>query len=263
MDDREIVRIYSEKMSSGGPYKVPETDPPMEYLLRFLSPKRDQLILDAGCGDGRYAFALSQHGYTNLVAIDLFETIGANDGFSYRRASVDDTGFSDCSVDFIYCLSVIFYLHDPLCGLREFYRIMKPGAFLVISAHTKYSLFTLDRIIRRSLGKAEHLNGIKFYSAAQYNTMLQDVGFEVVDVDGYGLLYIPPVPPLLRRVRRFITSLRNRQRASSHGVNCRFAVMGRNTGSPKWLKYVRSVFGYHSFITARKPDSPPQPMAQF
>ena len=242
IDRDEIVRIYTDWLLSV-PQVVPDGDPQLTYLERFLPCDKEQHILDAACGNGRYAFNLAGKGYRSITAVDLFPAIDTKGRFRYQSNSIDSIDLPDASVDFLYCLGAIFYLENPLDGLREFHRVMKPGAILILAAYTKYSPWVLDRTIRRSLGRYEFLNGVKFaYSVAEYSNMLVRAGFKVIDVDGFDLLYPSRLRPIWRSVLRKTVG-RVRRDTSHHRKSDVLA---------KWL---RSRFGYHLLITARRPGS--------
>ncbi|MFH0878912.1 MAG: methyltransferase domain-containing protein [Lentisphaerota bacterium] len=240
MDYNEIERVYRQRFE-GARRLVQNEDNQWLYLLKQMPATREVCILDAGCGDGAYALKLAHEGYPHVQAIDLFDRLETEQAFIYTRASIDATPFLEGYFDLIYSFSVIFYLQDPVAGLKEFYRILRPGGILVLSMHTKYSLFTLDRIVRRALGRAEHLNGVRFYSAGAYKDMLQCAGFKVMDVDGFGLFYSP---------RNVINRICHKLGGRFHGPDTGLAPF---SAWRKMMKWFRATTGYHMLIAARKP----------
>lgn len=42
-------------------------------------------------------------------------------------------GVPDDSYDFVYCSHVLEHLHDPWAGIRSWFRILKPGGFLIVA----------------------------------------------------------------------------------------------------------------------------------
>ena len=221
-------------------------DEQLPFILKHIPADRGAHLLDAGCGNGRYAFTLARTGYRNITAVDLFEALDTRGAFRYRRGSVAALDLPDASVDFVYCMSVIYHLADPCAGLAELRRVLKPGGRVVLSAHTKYSLFTLERAVGRTFGQARHLRGVRFRSAREYGRMLQRLGFEVLDVDGYRLIWTPRLVRWLRARLRSDRARPARERPAG-------AAPAAREESPRWLKRLRSVIGYHSLIAARKP----------
>jgi SAM-dependent methyltransferase len=233
MSRQEISSTYKDWVTSGSNASLRARDPQLKYVSKALPSDLEASILDAGCGSGKYAKHLATIGYKNVRAIDLFDELDTQNLFTYCRDSIDSISSSDESFDFSYCFSTIFYLDNPLEGFEEFHRVLKPGAKIIVSAHTKYSLWTLDRRIMRRLGRSNHLNGIKFYDVSEYVKMMQEAGFEVMDVDGYWLVYTPF--NILNRLLR------------------KFKFLQISAPAPKWLRHLRAHFGYHSLITAQKP----------
>jgi SAM-dependent methyltransferase len=239
LSNQEIKKIYARMINHR--LVLESDDIQLMYLLKFLPGNKSQLILDAGCGDGKYAFYLGQHGYRNVHAIDLFERIESGE-FYYQQASLDSLPFNKSFFDFIYCNSVIFYLEKPERGIQEFNRALKIGGLVFITAHTKYSLFTIWRCLKRFLGikSLKHLEGVRFYSAYQYVQMLRRNGFEIICIDGYTLsFFIYPSYKFLGLICRKI-----------FGIHLPM-VKNRITRS-KTLAYIKSVIGYHSIIVAQK-----------
>ncbi len=186
MQQEKIKQIYKNKLLSKEAL-LNKNDVQFKYIITYLPQRQDAIILDAGCGNGNYAFALSGMGYNNIFAIDLFTEINT-DKFIYKQLSIDNTDFYNQEFDFIYSNSVVYYLDSPESAIVEFKRILKDKGFLMFTAHTKYSLFTLIRVIKRDILKLksmEHLEGVKFYSANYYKKILEKNNFEIILQDGY------------------------------------------------------------------------------
>jgi SAM-dependent methyltransferase len=208
------------------------------YLRGFLPKAKDSRILDAGCGRGRYAFALAAQGYSQVDGIDLFDQIETSGAFRYKRGSIDRIEFSDETFDFVYSLSVLYYLPQPRNGLSEMWRVLKPGGILVLSAHTRYSLFTLVRFLRVKAGLAKHLDGVRYRSAAEYCDMLDETDFRILDVDGFRLM---PARITDRLIGQIPDEKKNRRHERYFSE------------APPWMKSLRSKVGYHFILAAQKP----------
>ena len=104
-----------------------------------ISPARieGKSCLDAGCGSGRYAVALKTLGAKDVVGLDLgvAALVDAQErlaragmsGVSFKEGSVLDIPFSDGRFDFVMSNGVLHHTRDPLKGLQEMWRVMKPG----------------------------------------------------------------------------------------------------------------------------------------
>jgi ubiquinone/menaquinone biosynthesis C-methylase UbiE len=207
MQQEKIKHIYKNKLLSKKPV-LNNYDSQFYYLLKYLSQDKKISILDAGCGNGNYAYKLYQKGYKNIYAVDLFEDI-ANTQINYNQASIDTLPHTDNMFDLVYSNSVIFYLENPEDGIKEFKRVLKNDATLMFTAHTKYSLFTLWRVFKRDILKLksmDHLEGVKFYSAKHYRQLLEQNGFEVVLQDGYmvSFFFYPAYQKIVKALKRLV-----------------------------------------------------------
>jgi len=235
-----IRKIYAETLLGEAPVLSSE-DIQMKYIRLFLPEEKHTTILDAGCGNGKYAFKLAEYGYENIYAVDLFENI-STDKFIYQQADIDNLSFDESFSDFLYCNSVIFYLPNPERGIMEFKRVLKKGGIVFITAHTKYSLFTLWRCGKRLFGpnSVQHLKDVKFYTAKQYFIWLERNGFDILLVDGYNLSFF--IYPFYRK---FV-------RACDRFLNTKLPVFKGGITRSKSMAKLKSIFGYHSIIVARK-----------
>ncbi len=236
-----IEKIYRERLLSQKPI-LQENDIQLQYILKYLSDNKNINILDAGCGNGNYAFYLSGFGYKNILAVDLFNNI-ETETFDYYQSSINQLPFDDKQFDFIYSNSVIYYLDKPEEGIKEFSRVLKKDGILFFTAHTKYSLFTIWRIFKRDILKLksmEHLQGVKFYSASYYKDILEKNGFKIILQTGYETSFF--IYPFYYKVTRFFDKFFN--------IELPFPKNKIDTKS----NIIKSEISYHSVFVARKVD---------
>jgi SAM-dependent methyltransferase len=149
-------------------------------------------------------------------------------------------------MDMIYAISVIYYLPDPQKAIEEFCRVLKPGGILMITAHTKYSIFTFDRIIKRflKLKIGEHLNGILFYSSLQYKHMFDKAGLKLITVDGFKISYI--IWPVLKRIYQLMGLPTEKLLKLSRDNDSISRI--RNW---IYLRWIKSIICYHPVLVGR------------
>ena len=104
------------------------------FDLSWLEGKR---VLDAGCGNGRYTYALSNLGAADVIGLDISQTnlVDARkrlqkrprDGISYQHGSALKMPFQDESFDFVFSNGVLHHTPDIDAGLRELVRVLKPN----------------------------------------------------------------------------------------------------------------------------------------
>lgn len=93
----------------------------------------DRVVLDAGCGAGRWAVQV-QHRGARVIAVDLgfsIEVASRNTQASARvacvQADVCRLPVADGSVDLAYSLGVLHHIERTEVGLREVARTVRPG----------------------------------------------------------------------------------------------------------------------------------------
>jgi len=106
---------------------------------------RGKLLLDIGCGAGRFAEVALECG-ARLLAVDLStavyacrETLARFPAEQYRviRASLFDLPLCPESFDGVYSLGVLQHTPDPLGAVREIARFVKPGGQLATWIYEK------------------------------------------------------------------------------------------------------------------------------
>lgn len=116
-------------------------------FLDYMQPHgpeffRGKKVLDAGCGNGRFAYYASKYG-ADVWAIDLgpavevarrnTETVKAK----VIQADLHDPPFALESFDFIYSIGVLHHLPEPEVAFRNLLRFLKPGGEVQIYLYWK------------------------------------------------------------------------------------------------------------------------------
>jgi len=124
-----------------------------------------------------------------------------NKGKEFRAVSADilRMPFKSSTFDLIFSSSTYGYLNDIEEGLKEAYRILKPGGTLIISINNKYGFFF--RLIARIFVR---FNRVPFflskpYSAKRFIELLNSVGFRVTQHE-----YIVHILPFFNSMISFL-----------------------------------------------------------
>ncbi len=116
------------------------------FAKRFLQNGFDlgwfkgKKCLDAGCGGGRYAIALSQLGAASVVGVDL-SAEGIADArrragdlscqnVTFETASVESLPFGDAEFDCVIHSGVLMHTKAPLRVIDELFRVLRPGGMV-------------------------------------------------------------------------------------------------------------------------------------
>jgi len=119
-----------------------------KYIEPYVPTDPNALVLDAGGGTGRWSIQLAAKG-CKVILMDISEEmlqISANKvkkenlqhRIAIRKGDITKTEYADETFDMILCEHALFLFKDPNIVLREFRRIAKRKARLIISAHNRY-----------------------------------------------------------------------------------------------------------------------------
>ena len=133
-------------------YTIDERNPERQQLLaRVLEPHTREVLgrlprlagarcLDVGCGQGNTTRLLSEiFGPTECIGIEydpaLVEFASTRPdnpkGVSFQRGDVTQLAFPDASFDVVFCRYLLIHLADPMAGVREMMRVVRPGGYAV------------------------------------------------------------------------------------------------------------------------------------
>ncbi|WP_085717337.1 class I SAM-dependent methyltransferase [Pseudomonas sp. B28(2017)] len=140
------------------------------------------VLLDAGCGQGK-SFPLLRQAFapSRLIGIDAdLQSLSQSAEEAARQGMEVELIGSDCaslklpdaSVDLLFCHQTFHHLVEQERALAEFYRVLKPGGYLLFAESTEAYIDTW--VIRWLFRHPMHVQK----SAAQYLQMIRRQGFE-------------------------------------------------------------------------------------
>ena len=118
------------------------------YLEPYVPTDPDAVVLDAGGGTARWAIRMAKKG-CKVVLMDSSEKMldaaarkvkekGLQHKITLRKRDIADTGYADETFDMVLCEHALFLFKEPDVAIREFKRVLKKNAALVVSAQNRY-----------------------------------------------------------------------------------------------------------------------------
>ena len=146
------------------------------------APPSQPVLLDAGCGQGKsFQYLHQTFAPERLIGVDAdphsLNRSGAeavNQGMKVELIGSDCANLqvADASVDLLFCHQTFHHLVEQEQALAEFYRVLKPGGYLLFAESTEAYIDTW--VIRWLFRHPMQVQK----SAAQYLEMIRRQGFE-------------------------------------------------------------------------------------
>lgn len=169
-------------------------------IFEWVNPRDDSLILDLPCGRGFYLNMLRYATRARLVGADLdpavLEKARANVGhlpdITLMQASIYEIPFADNTFDAVILSEVLEHIDDDVAGLKEAYRVVKPGGVVAITVpHANYPFWwdpinkTLETLfnthIQRGVFAGIWANHVRLYTREALRDAALAAGFIVAE----------------------------------------------------------------------------------
>lgn len=210
-------------------------------------------LLDAGCGTGGTMEALRQmqeapalHGIDiSPLAVDFTRSRGFE---KVAAGSIDVLPFADHSFDVVVSLDVLYHEGlDEQKAVQEFFRVLKPGGFLILN------LPAFD-VLSGSHDIA--VGGVRRYTSAQVSEMMQRNGFEMTRIQYWNAWLFLPILLWRQLSRRWVGRGDQDAKSDLQPMHPRLAQLLTKIGllDFKICRALRIPFGTSVFSVAQKPS---------
>jgi SAM-dependent methyltransferase len=162
-----------------------------DWGLSNISIKKQDVILDVGCGGGRTVAKLASIATQGKVyGIDYSQASVAMASKTNRRwidaarvqileGSVSHLPFPSDSFDLVTAVETHFWWPDLPSDMREVLRVLKPGALLVVVAEVyKGAKTKTAKLVEKYLP----ISGMKFLSAEEHRELLENAAYSDVRI---------------------------------------------------------------------------------
>lgn len=164
------------------------------WAAEHMDVRRSQRVLDIGCGSGMAVELLSRRASSGFVAgVDyspemVRQSVRRNvDGIARGRVEVKegDAGnlpYPDSSFDQVSAIETFYFWPDPMRGLAEAYRVLRPGGQVAITLEMSREAAEQPSPIQRYFGRRfterSEREGLRILSGADLVEMLTKAGFQ-------------------------------------------------------------------------------------
>ena len=219
-----------------------------DIALKCQPPRSAIRILDVGCGTGANLEMLSQFGHVegvdaSEVALDFCRRRGLT---NIRHGLAESLPWDSGRFDIVTALDVLEHLDDDSAGLREMWRVLRPGGYLLLFVPAFMWLWGVQDDVSHHRIR---------YSRSQLVGRVRSAGFDVERATYANITFFAPI--LFGRWLMRWTGLRP---ASENNINVSAfnGVFGHVLGAEwHWLKRWNLPVGVSAICVARKvPESP-------
>ncbi len=181
-----IAKEYPKRYSGTGFLYHSRLVTDMLQGAKFKDGRTSDKILDVGCGIG---FVSQLYPNFDIVGIDISDEMLKRNPFKWHKAPAEAIPFPDNHFDYVVCRSLLHHLENPVAGLREMFRVLKPGGTWVAWDPNQNLLANLFRKLFQHTDRFSHLH--KSFNDQELIGMVKSIGFTVTEAKYIGFLAYP------------------------------------------------------------------------
>ena len=162
--------------------------PLVAWGFSFLPPRQGRKCLDLGCGGGgTISYLFNKNGASFCCGVD-YSKVAVEEAKKKNedkieqglceilKGDVSSLPFKDESFDLVSAVETIYFWPNPLEALKEAYRVLKPGGYILI----------VNEDDGQDENKVNHLLSImptmKFYGENALTSLLNQAGFHEISI---------------------------------------------------------------------------------
>jgi ubiquinone/menaquinone biosynthesis C-methylase UbiE len=170
----------------------------VQTIFEWVAPQDDDLILDCACGRGFYLNMIRYVSQCRLVGLELEwpiivkarRNIGHLPNILLTNANIYCLPYPDNHLDAVILSEILEHIERDVDGLKEVYRVLKPGGVVAITVPNHNYPFwwdpinkTLETVFHTHIGKGPlaglWANHVRLYTAGELRQAALDAGFVV------------------------------------------------------------------------------------
>ena len=214
----------------------------VEDICRRVTDRRPR-ILDVGCGTGANLLMLSKFGDAEGVDVseDALAFCRERGLANVKLGAAEALPYDDGTFDLVTALDVVEHLDDDVAGLREMYRVLRPGGYALLFVPAFMFLWGVQDDISHHRRR---------YTRDNLEQSVRAAGFEIERFTYANITFFAPI--LMGRLLMRITGLRP---ASENNltVGALNGILGRILGAESSiLRKVNLPLGVSAICVARR-----------
>lgn len=152
-------------------------------VFRHVGPVQGRTALDVGCGTGLYSIRLSEAG-ADVTAVDVSRKMleiaqhkskDRGQYVWYEQADMQKLPYESNTFDLVVSITALEFVSDPLAGLMEMARVLRPGGKLTVGVLNAESPWADARREQASCEEPVYGNA-HFFSSSELRSLFHRTG---------------------------------------------------------------------------------------
>lgn len=181
-----VEQQFSQAAQHYSTSPIHASGPDLAHMLKAARLTGSESILDAGSGAGHTALYFAPH-VAQVTACDLSQSMLAQGqrlaeerglaNIQFRRGDVEHLPFGNDEFDRVVTRYSAHHWPNPLAGLREMHRVLRPDGFVLLDDIVSFDDYTIDTHFQavELLRDASH---VRDHTSSQWLDLFDRAGFD-------------------------------------------------------------------------------------
>ena len=180
-DKLQVAKVYNKAR----PLTKESFDLWKREILRFVPQRAVKVVLDLGCGTGKFAKLLRDTFNARVTGIDPAKSmIKEAKKLKLKRirffvGAAEDIKLKDGAVDLVFLSMVYHNLKSINLALREIFRVLRKGGFLVIRQATDVTI-KLDHLPFKHFPESQRVAFQLVKTSEEIRSQVENFGFKAI-----------------------------------------------------------------------------------